>query len=84
MALTPTERAEHAARMREQAFRIVHQAADEAGPMSELDRAMFILRRLYPELSDAQLAYIRSDLARREAAGTWHGFVRPQAEVESG
>ena len=45
--------------------------------MSELDRAIFVLRRLYPKFSEAQLASIRADLARGEAAGTWHGFTRP-------
>ncbi|MEO7295686.1 MAG: hypothetical protein ABIZ57_06055 [Candidatus Limnocylindria bacterium] len=45
--------------------------------MSELDRAEFILRRLYPEFSDAQITSIRGDLAQREAAGTWFGFSKP-------
>ncbi|MEO6295392.1 MAG: hypothetical protein ABIP01_03500 [Candidatus Limnocylindria bacterium] len=63
--------------MRRQALVMVNHAADEAGPMSELDRAEFILRRLYPEFSDQQLAFIRADLARREAAGRWTGFTRP-------
>jgi hypothetical protein len=45
--------------------------------MSALDRAEFILRRLYPEFSDGQLASIRDDLARREAMGTWTGFSKP-------
>lgn len=74
---TPTERAELAHAMRRQAFVLVNQAADEAGPMSELDRAVFILRRLYPEFSEEQLASMRDDLGRREAAGGWTGFARP-------
>lgn len=45
--------------------------------MPELDRAIFVLRRLYPEFSEAQLAHIRGDLATRQAAGTWQGFTRP-------
>jgi hypothetical protein len=76
-AMSPSERAEHAYRLRMQAFVLVNDAADAAGPMSELDRAIFILRRLYPEYTEAQLAHIRDDLARREAAGTWRGFTRP-------
>ena len=47
--------------------------------MSELDLAVFILRRLYPEFTDEQLASMRADYARREAAGTWQGFQRPTA-----
>jgi len=51
--------------------------------MSELDRAVFILRRLYPEFSEEQLTSIRDELARREAAGTWTGFTRPTDTVSS-
>lgn len=76
-AMSPAERAEHAYRLRRQALVLVNQAADAAGTMPELDRAIFILRRLYPEFSDAQLAHIRGDLANRQAAGTWQGFTRP-------
>jgi hypothetical protein len=74
--MTPAERAEHAYRLRRQAFVLVNHAADAASPMSELDRAVFILRRLYPEFSEVQLAHIRADLARRLAAGSWSGFTR--------
>lgn len=81
-ASSPSERAEFAYRLRQQGLVIVNQAADEAGPMSELDRAAFILRRLYPEFSEEQLASICADLARREAAGAWHGFVRPRPPRE--
>ena len=75
--MTPAERAEWAYQMRRQAFILVNQAADAAGPMAELDRAVFILRRLYPEFTDEQLHSMRVEFARREAAGTWHGFQRP-------
>jgi len=77
-AMSPAERAEHAYRLRMGALVLVNQAADAAGPMTELDRAIFILRRLYPEFSEAQLAHMREVLARRETAGTWSGFVRPR------
>lgn len=79
MAMSPAERAEWAYRMRQQAFVLVNRAADDAGPMTELDRAMFILRRLYPEFDDQQLDSMRRELARRERAGQWKGFVRPSA-----
>jgi hypothetical protein len=75
--MTPAERAQWSFRLRHQALVLVNQAADQAGPMSELDRAIFILRRLYPEYADSELAGIRSELARREAAGSWRGFTRP-------
>jgi hypothetical protein len=79
-AMTPDQRAEWAYRMRRRAFVLVNQAADAAGPMTELDRAVFILRRLYPEFTEEQLAFMRADLARREAAGTWRGFERPERQ----
>lgn len=74
---TPAERAELAHQLRLQSFVLVNQAADAVGPMSELDRAVFILKRLYPEFSDDQVEAIRGELAAREAAGTWRGFSRP-------
>jgi len=80
---TPADRAELAYEMRHRAFVLVNHAADEAGLMSELDRAVFILRRLYPEFSEEQLTSIRDELARREAAGTWTGFTRPTDTVSS-
>lgn len=74
---TPAERAELAHQLRVHAFVLVNQAADAVGPMSELDRAVFILKRLYPEFGDDQVESIRGELAAREAAGTWQGFFRP-------
>ena len=80
-AMSPDERAEHAYRLRRQALVLVNQAADAAGPMPELDRAVFVLRRLYPEFSKDQLAHIRADLERRQATGTWQGFTRPTLSI---
>ncbi|MGH2456663.1 MAG: hypothetical protein ACRDHD_10460 [Candidatus Limnocylindria bacterium] len=77
MAMTPYERAMISTRLRWKAIVMANHAADEAGPLSALDRAEFILRRLYPEFTDEQISHIRSELARAEAAGTWHGFRRP-------
>src|SRR6266540_5783338 len=53
----PAERAEFAYRLRRQALVLVNRAADAAGTMPELDRAIFVLRRLYPEFTEAQLAH---------------------------
>ena len=80
-AMTPDQRGMVAVRLRRKALVLVNQAADDAGPMSELDRAEFILRRLYPEFSEEQLAHILGELARAEAADTWHGFVRIRGGV---
>ncbi|HET6379783.1 MAG TPA: hypothetical protein VFH63_01945 [candidate division Zixibacteria bacterium] len=75
--MTPEARANIAAELRYRALVMVNDAADGAGPMSELDRAVFILRRLYPEFTESQVVEIRAELARREAAGRWSGFERP-------
>jgi hypothetical protein len=77
-AMSATDRTQVAHRLRQQALVLVNEAANAAGPMSELDRAIFILRRLYPELAEGQLAHIRAELAKREASGGWRGFVRPR------
>ena len=58
-------------------FLLVWQQADAAGPMSEVERADFILRRLYPEMPQTWFADVIEKLAARQAAGTWHGFQRP-------
>ncbi len=65
----------HAA-MHEQAFAFVWAAADRAGPMTELERARFLLRRLYPDLEGPRLEAIMARLEAGWAAGTWTGFRR--------
>jgi hypothetical protein len=52
--------------------------ADAAGPMSDLERAEFLLRCLYPELSATSLGQILGQLAEAQARGEWHGFRRPE------
>jgi hypothetical protein len=52
-------------------------AADRAGPMTELERARFLLRRLYPDLDGPRLDAIMSELERAWVAGSWTGFRRP-------
>ena len=51
--------------------------ADRAGPMTELERARFLLRRLYPDLEGSRLEAIMSRLEADWRAGTWTGFRRP-------
>ncbi len=45
--------------------------------MTELERARFLLRRLYPDLEGPRLESIMERLAAEWAAGTWTGFRRP-------
>jgi len=63
--------------MLERAFAQVWAAADRAGPMTELERARFLLRRLYPDLEGPRLESIMARLEAEWAAGTWTGFRRP-------
>lgn len=59
------------------AFAQVWAAADRAGPMTELERARFLLRRLYPDLEGPRLDSITARLEAVWSAGTWCGFRRP-------
>lgn len=52
---------------------IWHQA-DAAGLSDPLERANFVLRRLYPEMSEAWFVDILGKLAARFERGEWHGF----------
>ena len=62
--------------MYRQAFDLVWAQADRAGEMTELERARFLLRRLYPDLEGPRLESIMSRLAAEWDAGTWTGFRR--------
>ncbi|MBA2314865.1 MAG: hypothetical protein H0V87_05710 [Chloroflexi bacterium] len=76
-AASPADRALLHARLRGDAIRIVWAAADLAGPMSETERARFLLRRLYPDLEGPRLESIMGRLEAEWLAGTWTGFRRP-------
>lgn len=52
--------------------------ADAAGPMSEIERAEFLLRCLYPEMPAISLAQIMWQLEEAQVRGEWHGFHRPE------
>ena len=64
-------------RLRANGFARVWAQADRAGEMTELERARFLLRRLYPDLEGPRLDSIMERLAAEWAAGTWMGFRRP-------
>jgi len=63
--------------LREKGLLLVWQQADAAGPMSELERAMFIIDRLYPDMPPQHREQFQTQLAALAAAGRWHGFKRP-------
>jgi len=59
------------------AFDLVWAQADRAGEMTEIERARFLLRRLYPDLEGPRLEVIIDRLSAEWDAGTWSGFRRP-------
>jgi hypothetical protein len=65
------------ARMHRDAHRLVWAQVDRAGPMSELETARFVLRRLYPDLEGPRLDSIMARLTDEYEAGAWTGFERP-------
>jgi len=75
--MSRARRSEVTLQLREKGHLLVWQQADAAGPMSELERAMFILDRLYPEMPAEHRQQTREKLAALAAAGKWHGFKRP-------
>jgi hypothetical protein len=58
------------------AFATVFAQADRAGDMSEVERARFLLRRLYPDLEGPRLDGIIERLEAEWVAGTWTGVRR--------
>ena len=46
--------------------------------MTALERACFLLRRLYPDLEGPRLESIMARLGAEWEAGTWTGFQRPR------
>lgn len=71
-------------RMYREAFQLVWAQADRAGDMTEIERARFLLRRLYPDLEGPRLEAIMATLEAEWAAGTWTGFRRPAEVISTG
>ncbi len=64
-------------RLRDNGVARVWAPADRCGTMTEVERARFLLRRLYPELEGPRLDAIIDRLDGEWRAGTWTGFRRP-------
>jgi hypothetical protein len=77
-AAGPDGRSRVHAEMHRQAFDLAWAAANRAGRMTELERARFLLRRLYPDLEGPRLESIMARLEADWIAGTWTGFRRPR------
>ncbi|NJD28628.1 MAG: hypothetical protein FIA92_10065 [Chloroflexi bacterium] len=76
------ERVGWAAAMRTAALVTVWQQADAAGLTDPVEQAEFVLRRLYPEESEAWVESVVGQLRADHAAGRWSGFKRPEAARE--
>jgi hypothetical protein len=75
---TPVERMRWSQDLRRTGLELVWRQSDEAGPMTELERAYFLIDRLYPEMPPQHRAQFRAQLEREWRAGRWHGFRRPE------
>ena len=79
IAATPPEvRVERAADLRHTGLLLAWQQSDAAGLADELERAYFLLDRLYPEMPPEHREQFRAQLKARYEAGTWQGFQRPE------
>jgi hypothetical protein len=74
---TVDERVAWLAAMRDAGMRSVWQQVDRAGLVDPVEIADFLLRRIYPEQSEAWFSLVVEALRSELAAGTWHGFTRP-------
>ncbi len=74
----PAQRRHLSEQLRMQGIARVWAQADRAREMTELERARFLLRRLYPELEGPRLESIMAVLEADWAAGRWSGFRRPE------
>ena len=57
----------------------VWRQVDEAGLTDPVEVAEFVLRRLYPEQTEAWFGEVLGQLRLARVAGTWGGFRRPPA-----
>ena len=85
---TASERLALAAELRDLAFDLAWASLREhearVGRVPDLDRARFVLLRLYPELAGPRLDEVTGALADRLADGTWRGFRPPASFVRAG
>jgi hypothetical protein len=64
-------------RLTERARSLAWAQADAAGPMTELERTEFLLRRLHPDMPEVSMRQVLDQLAQAYARGSWRGFERP-------
>lgn len=80
LGMGPEARGAVRLRLAARARLLAWQQSEAAGPMSELARAEFLLRRLHPTLPEASLRQILDQLAEAQASKGWQGFERPRPD----
>ena len=65
------------AEMRAKGLAMAWGQSDERGPMTEPERAIFLIDRLYPEMPPQHREQFRRRFQALWEAGSWHGFQRP-------
>jgi hypothetical protein len=75
--MSQTQRSVIALELRDRGLKLVWQQADAAGIFDPVEQASFILRRLYPEMSEEWFRDVVAKLADMHANGKWAGFQRP-------
>ena len=76
-AMSLDERIAISTRLRDTGLLLAWQQSDAAGPANEVERARFLIDRLYPRMPAGQRAQILASLADDFEAGRWCGFERP-------
>jgi hypothetical protein len=73
--------------LRREGLLLAWQQSDEANLGNELERAFFLIDRVYPEMPAQHREQFRRQFEELWKAGVWQGFKRPEpldAESDSG
>lgn len=83
-SMSRDERALVAADLRTKGIALVWDQLDRAGPMEPVERMMFLIDRLYPEMPAAHRATLQRKFQAELDAGRWRGPVRPEPASQPG
>jgi hypothetical protein len=77
-SMSAMDRTARMAELRRNGLWSVWRQVDAANLTDAVEQAEFILRRLYPEESEAWFETVVGQLRADHAAGRWNGFKRPE------
>jgi len=77
--MTPMARTRQVVGLRARGRLMVWQQLDDAGLVDPIAQAGFVLRRLYPEMSESWFVDVLGKLQQRRTSRGWAGFERPAA-----